>query len=110
MSLAGVPTTVLVLPALPFVLVAHAVTGLLGLVSPGLAQLLGWTAWLASEYVTGVVGLAERVPAAVETGWEPSALVWSYYGLFTLLAPLLILRPTIRLGLTPASAQHATPA
>ena len=104
------PTTLLVLPALPFVLVAHAVTGLLGLLSTGLAEPFGWTAWLAGGYVTGVVGLAARLPAAVETGWASSALVWLYYGLFTLLAALLTLRPAILRGLASAPAQHAMPA
>ena len=43
-SLVGVPTTLLVLPVLPFVLVAQAVTGLLGLLSTGLAEPFGWMA------------------------------------------------------------------
>ena len=85
-SLVGLPTTILVLPALPFVLILQAVSGLIGLLSTGLAEPLGWLAWLASAYVTGVVGLIARLPgASVETGSVAPLLVWAYYGILAVL-------------------------
>ena len=79
-SLVGIPTTALVLPALPFVLVGQALAGGLGLVSTTLAQPFGWLAWLPSAYVTGIAGLVARFPAAsIETGQVASALVWTAY-------------------------------
>ena len=85
-SLVGLPTTILVLPALPIVLILQAVSGLIGLLSTGLAEPLGWLAWLASAYVTGVVGLVARLPgASLETGSVAPLLVWAYYGILTVL-------------------------
>ena len=84
-SLVGLPTTLLTLPVLPFVLATQAIAGLVGLVTPTLAQLFGWLAWVASAYLTGLVGLVARLPgAAVETGPIAAPLVWAYYGLLVL--------------------------
>ena len=61
-------------------LATQAATGAVGLVSTGLAQPLGWLAWVSTAYVTGVVGLFARAPAAsFETGPVASLLVWAYY-------------------------------
>ena len=80
-SLVGLPATLLVLPALPFILLTQAVAGLVGLLSTGVAQPLGWLAWVTTAYLTGVVGLLARVPgAAVETGRVAPVLAWAYYG------------------------------
>ena len=84
-SLVGLPATLLVLPALPFILLTQAAAGLLGLLITGLAQPLGWLAWLTTAYLTGVVGLLARLPgAAVETGRVAPVLVWAYYGVVVL--------------------------
>ena len=80
-SLVGVPATALVLPALPAVLVTQAAAGLVGMVHTTLAQPLAWLAWLATFYVTEVVGAMARLPiASVETGRIAHALVFAYYG------------------------------
>ena len=85
-SLVGLPATILVLPALPFVLVLQAVSGFIGLLSTGVAEPFGWLAWLASAYVTGIVGLIARLPgASVETGSLAPLLVWAYYGILVVL-------------------------
>ena len=85
-SLVGIPTTILALPALPAVLVLQAISGVVGLMSTVVAEPLGWLAWLATGYVTGLVDLAARLPgASVEIGWVSSALVWLYYGVLVLL-------------------------
>ena len=82
-SLVGLPTTLLVLPALPFVLVSHAATALVGLLSSFWAYPLGSFAWVTTAYVTGLVGLMAQLPgAAVETEHVGSLFVWAYYGVF----------------------------
>ena len=78
--LVGVPATLLALPALPFILVTGAATALLGTVSSILAQPLGWLAWLATAYLTGVVRLFSEVPgASFRVDSIPLAMVWLYY-------------------------------
>ena len=80
-SPAGIPTTLLVLPALPAVLVTQAAAALTGLVSVTAAEPIGWAAWLTSRYVTGVVGLAASVPgSSIETGRLSAWLAGAYYG------------------------------
>ena len=64
-SLVGLPTTLLVLPALPIVLVTGALTGLAGLIDGAVAEPIGWLAWLASTYVTSVVDAISRLPGVV---------------------------------------------
>jgi len=84
-SLIGLPATVLVLPALPFILVTQAVTGVVGLLSTTAALPLGWTAWGTTAYVTGVVDILSRLPGAtVEMGGIAPVLVWGYYACLVL--------------------------
>ena len=80
-SFIGLPVTVLALPALPVVLLAHAAAGALGLVAYWLAAPFGWAAWAAGSYVTGMVGLAARLPVAdAEVGRMAPVFLWGYYG------------------------------
>ena len=79
-SLVGLPTTLLVLPALPIVLVTGALTGLAGLIDGAVAEPIGWLAWLASTYVTSVVDAISRLPGvSVDTGPVAPFLVLAYY-------------------------------
>ena len=104
-SLVGLPTTALTLPALPLVLVTQAAAGLVGVPWPGLAEPLGWLAWLPSAYLTGMVGLVARLPGvSIDTGPLASVLVWAYY--LPLFAALnaRTLRAMFARGLTSVSA------
>ena len=79
-SLVGIPATALTLPVLPAVLVSQGAAAAVGLVSEALATPLGWVAWAPTAYMTGVVGLLARLPAAaIETGPVAPLLVWAYY-------------------------------
>ena len=92
-SLVGIPTTLLVLPALPAVLVTQAATAFVGLLSVPVAEAVGWTAWLASRYVTEVVGVAALVPgSSIETGRLSGWLVGAYYGVPALVYVMVALR------------------
>jgi competence protein ComEC len=79
-SLVGLPATLLTLPIMPVVLVAHGAAGLVGIVSDELARPIGWVAWVSTAYMTTVVGLIARLPGtSVQTGGLAPALVVGYY-------------------------------
>ena len=80
-SLIGVATTLLVLPALPLIVVAQAMAALSGVASVSLGHLLGLLAWVTTSYLTAVVGGFAKVPGiALETGRFAPFLAWGYYG------------------------------
>ena len=80
LPLVGLPTTLLVLPAVPFALAFHAVAAVVGLLSDIMALPFAWLAWLFSSYVIGVVSAFALVPTAtVDLGEAGSAVVWAYY-------------------------------
>ena len=79
-SLVGLPSTLLTMPALPFALVTGAVAGTIGLAAGWAAAPFGWLAWAASAYITGVASAVGSIPGAlVETGRLAPFLVWAYY-------------------------------
>ena len=79
-SLVGLPTTLVTLPMLPFALVFHALTGILGLVLQPLGTAFGWLAWGATTYIVQVVHIAAKLPiASLETGRIAPALVVGYF-------------------------------
>ena len=70
---------------MPFALASQALAGLLGLLSETAATPFGWAAWLATRYVTAVVGLFAGLPyASVEPQGMPPALAWAFYGALAL--------------------------
>ena len=80
-SLLGLPTTLVTLPMLPFALVFHALTGILGLVLQPLGTAFGWLAWGATTYIVQVVHLAAKLPvASFETGRIAPVLVLLWRG------------------------------
>ena len=81
LSLVGLPTTLLTLPAVPLALASHAVAAVVGLVSEVAALPVGWLAWAFSSYIIGVASALGRVPAAeFGVGDAGRVLVWAYYG------------------------------
>lgn len=81
-SLVGIPSSLLVLPALPLVLVTQATAGLVGMLNTAIAIPFGWLAWLSTWYVTGIIGLLAKIPgASVELGGMSKVSVLLYYGL-----------------------------
>ena len=91
----GMPATLLTLPVLPLSLGAHGVTAVVGLVSEHASIPFGWLAWGLSAYITSVVGLFARVPAAsVDLGRAAPLLVWSFYAVFSALAILGYIGPS----------------
>jgi competence protein ComEC len=64
LSLVALPANLLVVPAFPFIMITSALVAIVGLVSGGLAALLGWVAWLGLAYMTETVRLLADVPSA----------------------------------------------
>ena len=80
-STLGIPASVLTLPALPLFIVSSAGAAVVGLASTTLALPLGWVAWGAGAYLSGVVMLLAGLPgAAVDVGRLPVWAVVAYYG------------------------------
>ncbi len=79
-SFTGLPVTLLTLPALPVVLLAHGCAAVAGLFASWLAAPFGWVAWAAGAYVTGLASAAARLPASdAEVGRMAPILIWVYY-------------------------------
>ena len=94
-SLGGLPTSLLILPMLPPLLIAYGLTAVVGLLSDVAAVPFGWVAWLLSGYVTVVVGAVSRLPGVyLDVGRVAPLAVWAYYAL---LAALYLARPLHRL-------------
>lgn len=88
-SFTGLLANLFALPSLPVIVITGGITGILGLITPVLAQIVGWTAWLFTSYMTLVVNAFAAMPgAAIQAGGGNAILVWSYYPLLaaTLLA------------------------
>lgn len=80
-SLVGLPTTLLALPALPPILGAGLTTAVLGMASPPAAEVAGWAAWLLLSYLRLVVEVFDAIPGgAVAVGSFGAAMVVAYYG------------------------------
>jgi competence protein ComEC len=79
-SLIGPLATLLAMPALPLIIVTGALAGVIGLVAPAAAQVVGWLAWLFLSYMILVVsGLAAPSLSSIEVGPIHPALVAGYY-------------------------------
>ncbi len=79
-SLVGPLATFLALPALPGVIVTGTLAAVMGLVVLGVAQAIGWLAWLFLSYVIVVVsGLGSPSVSSIEVGAFHPALIWGYY-------------------------------
>ena len=90
LPIVGLPATLLTIPALPLALGAHGVTASVGLVSDYAAVPFGWLAWGLSAYITSVVGLFAKAPAAsVDVGSAAPILVWTFYAAMAALATLV---------------------
>ncbi len=73
----GIFVTILVLPALPFVLAGSLAAAVAGLLHPAMGQFFGWMAWAPLSYLIEVVA---RSPGYTVSGaWVGDWLVWAWY-------------------------------
>ena len=93
-SMVTIPTTLLTLPAAPFVIIGGAMAGLLGMMHETLALPFGWLAWAAGGYTIGVVKMLSQLPnAAVNPGEFKLPLICAYYAALLTPSFLASLRP-----------------
>lgn len=84
-SLVSLPATLLILPALPFILVMAALVGVLGLSAPLVAHWAGWLAWPFLSYTLAVVDFFDSLSWSAIAFRFDGWLVWLYLGVMGLL-------------------------
>ena len=112
----GIPTTILALPAIPFLLGGSALALTAGSVYGPLGEAVGWFAWIPLTYTLELVGLVARVPGSTfAVPGIPEILVVAYYAALALLVASPGRKPVraawngVRDALTriwPSSTQH----
>jgi competence protein ComEC len=85
MNFGGAPVwgglaTIVLLPAVPLLIVLSGLAAVTAGMSSGIAEVIGWPAWLLSEYIVGVAGLFRDIPPGVidTEGWGVETAVISY--------------------------------
>ncbi len=95
-SFAGPLATFLLLPALPVVILAGAMSGIAGLVFLPAGQVIGWLAWLFLSYMLYIVSwLASSPLAFIEVGKVAPVWLWLYYAV---LAAVIIFGRKVKAG------------
>ncbi|MEE8470275.1 MAG: DNA internalization-related competence protein ComEC/Rec2 [Dehalococcoidia bacterium] len=81
-SFVALPANLLVLPALPGIIFATALVGVVGLFVPPLAAVFGWIAWLFISYMVEVIEFFSFLPfASMELEEVGASSVWVYYAI-----------------------------
>ena len=82
----GIPTTILALPAIPFLLGGSAIGVIGDLLYGPLGQLIGWYTWVPLTYTVELVGLVARVPGSTfPVPGIPEVAVVAYYVMLAML-------------------------
>jgi competence protein ComEC len=83
--------SLLVLPALPYLLGSGTLAAVLGIFLLPVGQIVGWLAWLAASYMLVIInGFAKLTFSAINVGTINPAWIWAY---FAALAAILWLIP-----------------
>jgi competence protein ComEC len=78
--LLGIPVTMLVFPALPFLVGRAFITAVLGVIWEPLGWITGWTGWLPGWWLSKVVHVGAAPSwGVVDVESFSSTLVWGYY-------------------------------
>lgn len=95
-SFAGPAATLAVIPSLPVIITASALTAVLGLFWVWPSMITGWVACQFSNYMLGVVGLVSEMPLAyAENVNLPAGGVFAYYFLLCVLISVMARRQAI---------------
>ena len=78
-SLVSLPSNFLALWAVPAIMGAAALVGVVGLFATPVASVLGWVAWLFLSYMIGVVRFFSNLPFASKEVEVGGYFVWAYY-------------------------------
>lgn len=107
LSLIGLLTNLIILPAQPAVMICGGLAAMLGMLAPPLGQVLAWIAWAFLAFTIGVVQFTASLPfGSIEVGRLTLPLLAAYYlALFGLtrigwaaLRARLARRPALALG------------
>ncbi|MBI3537975.1 MAG: ComEC/Rec2 family competence protein, partial [Chloroflexi bacterium] len=80
LSIIGLVTNFLVLPAQPAVMIWGGLATLVGMIAPPVGQLIGWIAWTFTEWTIVIVQFTARLPfAAIPIGYFDAIIVGAYY-------------------------------
>jgi competence protein ComEC len=86
--------TLLVLPALPYLIFSGTAASVVGVFLMPVGQVIGWLAWLSASYMLVVInGFANLPLSSIKIGAINPAWLWAYY---ILLAALLWVLPNIK--------------
>jgi competence protein ComEC len=89
-------SSLLVLPALPYLLGSGTLAAVLGIFLLPVGQILGWLAWLMASYMLVVINsFAKLTFASINVGTISPALVWGYFAVLALILWLIPKRKTI---------------
>jgi competence protein ComEC len=98
--------TLLVLPALPYLIFSGTLAAVFGVFALPIGHILGWLAWLAASWMLVIInGFAKISFAAFPVGAVNPAWIWAY---FSLLAALLWLIPNRKAAAAFMSRTSAT--
>ncbi len=82
-STVALPANIIVLPLVPFAMLASALAGVAGVMVPALAPILAFPAYILLSYIVGVVEMAASIPLAAIT--VPAFPFWLVILAYTLL-------------------------
>jgi competence protein ComEC len=95
-SLVSPLASLLVLPALPYLLGSGTMAAVFGIYLLPFGQIVGWLAWLAASYMLLVInGFAKLTFSAIDVGTISPALVWGYFAALALIMWLIPNRKTV---------------
>jgi competence protein ComEC len=81
-SLTSIPATLLALPVMPYIIFTCAITAVIGIFLPLLAQIAGWVAWLFLSYFLVVINTFAIFPVSwIKIDHIPGWTIVCYYGI-----------------------------
>jgi competence protein ComEC len=80
-SLIALPANLVTLPAAPGIILSSALVGIVGILAPTVASILGWVSWFFITYVLKIVELFAAVPFAAVDIEMGAPVVAAYYGI-----------------------------
>ena len=72
--------TLLVLPALPYLIFSGTVAAVIGVFALAIGQIIGWLAWLSASYMLVIINGFANIPlSSVKMGAINPAWLWAYF-------------------------------
>jgi competence protein ComEC len=92
-SFVGLPATFFSVLALPGIIITTALTGVVALVAPAIAQVIGWISWLFISYFMLVVRAFDALPfSSIRLDSIEVWQIWLYYVLLAVIAAAIYYR------------------